>query len=107
MAEIPTTSSFVHIPLTVSEEAKRVMATLPDPAVKPRFPDPGDIDGWRKLQQLAEDDGKAKSKPLLDRYPPRRSAANSAGIPIIDVRPMAGPMTEGSSSTRMAAPRHV
>ena len=87
MVGIPTTRSFVHVPVTVSEAAQRFLAALPDPALKPKFPDPADIEGWRKLQQLAEADGKAKSKPLIERYPHTASRGELAGVPTIEVRP--------------------
>ncbi|MFO1088380.1 MAG: alpha/beta hydrolase [Hyphomicrobiales bacterium] len=63
------------------------MATLPDPATKPAFPAASDIEGWRKLQAWAEADGKAKSEPLLKRFPHEAIRGELGGIPVIDVRP--------------------
>jgi epsilon-lactone hydrolase len=78
---------FVHVPVTVSPEAQAFLATLKDPALIPRFPDPDDVAGWEKLQAFAEADGRAKSEPLLKRYDPTVEGKELGGIPVLDVRP--------------------
>lgn len=78
---------YVHIPETVSKEAQEFMANLPDPHVKPAFPDAADIEGWKKVQAAAEADGLQKSEPLLKRYPHTVAEATLGGIPILDIRP--------------------
>ncbi|MBV9250503.1 MAG: alpha/beta hydrolase [Acetobacteraceae bacterium] len=77
---------YVHIPITVSPQAQEFLATLKDPALVPAFPEPSDFSGWRKLQAWAEADGKAKSEPLLRRYPHIAEQGERAGVPVIDVR---------------------
>jgi hypothetical protein len=59
---------FLNIPETVSPQAQAFLRTLTDPALRPAFPMPDDIEGWRRLQALAETDGRARSEPLLRRY---------------------------------------
>jgi epsilon-lactone hydrolase len=87
MSAQPEHRSFVHFPVTVSSEAQAFLATLKDPALVPAFPDPADLSGWKKLQAWAEADGKAKSEPLLKRYPHSVTEGKLGGVPILDVRP--------------------
>lgn len=77
----------VHIPETISPEAQAFLRTLPDPKRKPRFPEATDLDGWDKLQAWAEADGRAKSAPLLARYPHTVTEDTFGGVPVLDVRP--------------------
>ena len=39
---------FLHIPADVSPEFQAFLRTQTDPALKPRFPDPGDLESWKK-----------------------------------------------------------
>jgi epsilon-lactone hydrolase len=91
MANVTTTSAparpYVHVPETVSPQAQEFLRTIPDPHLTPRFPDPGDLDAWKKLQAWAEADGKAKSEPLLKRYPHTLAELKLGGVPVLDVRP--------------------
>ena len=87
MAPQPEQRPYVHIPVTVSREAQVFLATLKDPALIPRFPDPTDLAGWKKLQAAADADGIAKSEPLLKRYPHTVTEGKLGGAPILDVRP--------------------
>lgn len=80
-------SSFVHVPETVSEQAQEFLRTIKDPRLIPRFPDPEDLSGWKKLQAWAEVDGTAKSKPLLERYKHTVKELSLGGVPVLDVRP--------------------
>ncbi len=84
MTEVPP---YLHIPDTVSPQAQAFLRTLPDPALKPRFPDASDVAGWTQLQAWAEADGKAKSEPLVKRYEPSVEAIDLGGVPALDVRP--------------------
>lgn len=78
---------YVHIPETISTIAQDFLRALPDPAQKPRFPDLADLEGWAKLQAFAEADGRAKSAPLLARYPHSVQEETLGGIPVLDLRP--------------------
>src|SRR5262245_39901477 len=78
---------YVHVPDTVSPQAQAFLRTLQAPALKPAFPEPGDLAGWEKLRALAEADGKASSAPLLQRYAPTVTERRLGGIPVLDVRP--------------------
>jgi monoterpene epsilon-lactone hydrolase len=78
---------YVHVPSTISRQAQAFLQTIGDPHLTPRFPDPGDLDSWRKLQAWAEADGRAKSEPLLVRYKHIVDELNLGGIPVLDIRP--------------------
>lgn len=90
MSEATTTTAvqqpYVHVPSTVSPQAQAFLRTLKDPHLNPRFPDPGDLDGWKKLQALTEADGKARSEPLLMRYKHTVKELNLGGVPVLDIR---------------------
>ncbi len=83
----PEQFPYVHVPVTVSKEARTFLATLMDPALIPRFPDPTDIAAWKKLQAAADADATAKSAPLLKRYEHTVTEGKLGGVPILDVRP--------------------
>lgn len=78
---------YVNVPETVSAQAQAFLRTLKNPALTPAFPEATDIAGWRKLQALAEADGKAKSEPLLARYEHTVLPRELGGIPALDLRP--------------------
>ncbi len=78
---------YVNIPETVSPEARAFLRTLKNPALNPAFPDAADIDAWKKLQAWAEADGRAKSEPLLKRFPHSVVAGEFGGVPVLDIRP--------------------
>jgi hypothetical protein len=56
---------FLHIPETVSEEARAFLRSLKDPALAPPFPDPTDLGGWRKVQAFVERDSLAWGAPIV------------------------------------------
>jgi epsilon-lactone hydrolase len=68
----PTTEEkpFLHIPKEVSPEFQAYLRTLKDPALMPRFPDPSDLDNWKKVQAFAEKEELAISAPVVQRYAP-------------------------------------
>jgi hypothetical protein len=41
----------LHIPEDVSPEFQEYLRTLKDPALMPRFPDPSDLDSWKKVYE--------------------------------------------------------
>ncbi|WP_165235446.1 alpha/beta hydrolase [Aquisphaera insulae] len=78
---------YVHVPVTVSPEAQAFLATLRDPHLIPRFPEPTDIAGWEKLQEAAEAEGVARSEVLLRGIPHTVTPGRLGEIPVLDVRP--------------------
>src|SRR5262245_27044208 len=61
---------FAHIPDTISKEAQDLLRSLPDPALRPAYPAPDDVAGWKRLWE----DREAQNKPLVEaalkRYEP-------------------------------------
>jgi epsilon-lactone hydrolase len=76
---------YVNIPETISREAQDFLRTLKDPALLPAFPEADDLDGWHKVQAMAEADGRAKSVPLLKRYQHTVTERKLGGIPVLEV----------------------
>jgi acetyl esterase/lipase len=87
MAQQPQQQPYVNVPDTVSPEAQAYLRTLGNPAMIPAFPEPDDIEGWKKRQAVAESNGKALSKPLLARYEHTVTEARLGGVPVLDIRP--------------------
>src|SRR5262250_1855986 len=61
---------FLHIPADVSPEFQAFLRMQTDPALKPRFPDPGDLESWKKVQAAAENAELAISAPVVQRFAP-------------------------------------
>lgn len=78
---------FLNIPETVSQEAKAFLGTLKDPALAPPFPEPSDLEAWKKLRAFLETDAKAQSDLIVKRYAPDVTERSLAGVPVLDVRP--------------------
>lgn len=78
---------FLHIPEEVSPEFQAYLRTLKDPALMPRFPDPSDLDSWKKLQASAEKEELTISAPVVQRYAPIVTELKLGGVPVLDVRP--------------------
>ena len=70
----------------MSPQAQAFLRTLTDPALKPAFPMPDDIEGWKRLQESAEADGRARSEPLLKRYEHKVTPRQLGGVPVLEVR---------------------
>jgi hypothetical protein len=67
-AQDTPSKSFLHIPEDVSPEFQEYLRTLKDPALMPRFPDPSDLNSWKKVQAIAEKEELAISAPVVQRY---------------------------------------
>ena len=78
---------FLNIPESVSEEAQEFLRSLRNPASMPAFPNPGDLDGWRKLQSLVEGPAKAQSEEILQRYAPAVIQRVLGSINVLEVCP--------------------
>jgi monoterpene epsilon-lactone hydrolase len=82
-----TQRPYVNVPDTISPEAQVYLRTLKDPALMPAFPEPTDLDGWKKRQAAAEAAGKALSEPLLKRYAHTVTELKLGGVQALDIRP--------------------
>jgi acetyl esterase/lipase len=80
-------TSFLSVPETVSKVAQEFLRTLQDPALTPPFPEPNDLEGWKRMQALAEAPALAHSQALLRLYAPSIAQRTLGGTPVLDVRP--------------------
>jgi acetyl esterase/lipase len=78
---------FLHIPETVSKEARDFLRTLKDPALAPPFPEPGDFASWKNVQALVEKNALAQAEPIVRRHAPIVEERTLGGIAVLDVRP--------------------
>jgi monoterpene epsilon-lactone hydrolase len=78
---------FLHIPADVSPEFQAFLSAQTDPALKPRMPDPADLEGWKKWQAGAEKAELAISEPVVARFAPTVTELTLGGVPVLDVRP--------------------
>jgi monoterpene epsilon-lactone hydrolase len=79
--------TFLNIPETVSEEARVFLATLKNPALAPSFPDPNDLEGWKKLRAFLETDATAQSAVIVKRYAPTVTERTLGATAVLDIRP--------------------
>lgn len=78
-------TAYVHIPSTVSEEAKSLLQTLPDPNLVPEFPQPDEIPQWKALQEALEARNLEVQKVLLDQLQPSVTRGDFGGVPVLDI----------------------
>ncbi|MFQ5416207.1 MAG: alpha/beta hydrolase fold domain-containing protein [Myxococcota bacterium] len=78
---------FIHVPQTVSDEWRAVLREFGDPALRPAYPSPGDLAGWKQLQAEVE----AQSKPQMARVVKHFAATirrrRIGGVDVLDITP--------------------
>ena len=102
--------AFVNIPETVSREAQEFLSHLPDPGSSPEFPEPDDLEGWKRLQEAVESQALAQSEAIVKRYSPTVTESRLGGVRVLDVRPrkwqrenMIAIYTHGGACTLLSA----
>jgi acetyl esterase/lipase len=78
---------FVHVPSTVSAEFQEHLKKLPDPSLRPSFPKPDDLDGWKRFHQEREKALEPKVKQTLKKHGPTVVERKIAGVPVLDIKP--------------------
>ncbi len=78
---------FVHVPDTVSPEARKYLEALPDPATLPAWPAAGDRTGWKRAWEAGEAESEPKVKATLKRYQPAVEERKLGGVRVLDVKP--------------------
>lgn len=78
---------YVYVPDTVSPEFQEFLKKLPNPALRPAFPAPDDLDGWRRFHQAREKDMEPKVQSALKQYQPAVAERKLGGIPVLDIKP--------------------
>jgi acetyl esterase/lipase len=84
----PMKEAFFRVPDTVSPEARKYLASLPDPATFPEWPVADDLAGWKKAWEATEAASEPKVQATLKRYQPTVEARKLGGVPVLDVKPM-------------------
>jgi len=87
MGHVTKPKPFLNIPETVSHVAQDFLRTLQDPALTPRFPEPDDFEGWKKMREFAEVPELAHAQAILRLYAPSLRERVLGGTPVLEVRP--------------------
>jgi hypothetical protein len=75
---------FLNISHALSEETLDFLCNVND---SPGLPEPDDILGWNRLQELVERYALPKSDQLVERLCPAIAGFSVGGVPVLDVRP--------------------
>lgn len=78
---------FVHIPDTVSPQARKFLASLTDPAAKPASPASDDLAGWKRVWEAAEAAQQPFVEATLKRYQSTVTERQIGGVPVLDIKP--------------------
>jgi acetyl esterase/lipase len=78
---------YVYVPDTVSSEFQEHLKKLPDPALRPSFPAPDDLDGWKRFHQAREKDSEPRVESALKAYEPTLTERKLGGVPVLDIKP--------------------
>jgi acetyl esterase/lipase len=79
--------SYVYVPDTVSPEFQELLKKLPDPALRPRFPAPDDMEGWKRFHQARERDMEPRVERALKEYQPSLTERKLGGVGVLDIKP--------------------
>src|SRR5262249_47364026 len=78
---------YVHVPSTVSPEFQEHLKKLPDPALRPSFPAPDDLEGWKRFHEAREKDSEPRVERALKEHQPTLTKRQLGGIPVLDIKP--------------------
>lgn len=78
---------FLNISHALSEETLEILGSLNDPYLSTGLPEPDDILGWSRLQEIIERHALPQSDQLVERFAPAIAGFSLGGIPVLDVRP--------------------
>jgi epsilon-lactone hydrolase len=78
---------YVYVPKTVSPEFQEHLKKLPDPSLRPRFPAPDDMDGWKRFHQTRGKDLEPRVARTLKQYEPTLTERKLGGVPVLDIKP--------------------
>lgn len=78
---------FLNIPHALSEETLEILGSLNDPYLSTGLPEPDDMLGWSRLQEIIERHALPQSDQLVERFAPAIAGFSLGGVPVLDVRP--------------------
>jgi epsilon-lactone hydrolase len=79
--------AFVYVPSTISPEFQEHLKKLPDPALRPRWPAPDDVDGWKRYHEAREKESEPKVLRILKEHEPTITERKLGGVPVLDIKP--------------------
>jgi len=79
--------SYLDVPDTVSPEWQVYLRGLPNPALRPVPPVPGDVEGWKEYQLAREKDRLPDAEAAVKKFDPTVTEAVLGGVPVLDIRP--------------------
>lgn len=77
----------LNIPHAISEDTLEFLSKLGDPALTTGLPEPDDVAGWNRLQELVERHAIPLSDRLVDRFAPAIAGFSLGGVPVLNIRP--------------------
>lgn len=78
---------FVSVPETVSPEFREFLKKLADPALRPTWPAPDDVEAWKRLHDGREKDLEPKVVAILEKYKPTIVERELGGVRVLDTKP--------------------
>src|SRR5262249_14065576 len=81
------TKPYVYIPDTVSPEFQEHLKKLPDPALRPSFPAPDDLEAWKRFHQARERDLERGGGRAVKESEPTVAERKRGGVPVLDIKP--------------------
>ena len=79
--------NWIHVPTTVSPAAQDALRSLDPSLLETKLPEPGDVEGWKKVQQALEDEERAGSYALAKRLGVSVTEKSFNGVSVLDLRP--------------------
>jgi acetyl esterase/lipase len=74
-------------PATISDEARAVLAKFSRAERSAPLPEPGDIEGWKRVQAQVEKKREAANARVVELYRPKIAEQTIGGVPVLDIRP--------------------
>ncbi len=78
---------FVQLSDNISQEARKYLLSLPDPATVPLSPAAADPAGWKRVWEAGEKASEPKVQATLKRYEPAIKELKLGGVPVLEIKP--------------------
>jgi len=78
---------FLNVLPVISEETQDFLRAIKNPALSSGLPEPDNVAGWSRLQELVERNALPQSDLLVERFAPAIAGISLGGVPVLDIRP--------------------
>jgi acetyl esterase/lipase len=78
---------YLHLPTTISQEARQILRMLPNPDLRLELPKPNEVEKWKVVQKAAEERNLEMQKALINFLQPTVTKRVFGGVNILDIRP--------------------